>query len=373
MTGQVLRHNARVVSQLSRLDGVPRAYAWGSPTAIPELLGVPPTGEPVAELWFDRQLPFLLKILAADTALSIQVHPTLAQAREGFASEERRGIARDAPERNYRDVNHKPELLCAVTPFDALCGFRPVADTLRFLAELDVSELVPFREALGGTEGLKAAFTAILATPEADRETLIEATLVGCRRLAGGGGEWGRAADAVLCAAADFPGDIGSVIALLLNAVHLTPGEAIYLDAGNVHAYLRGTGVEIMANSDNVLRSGLTPKHVDVPELLRIADFTELAEPRCRWREEDVDTRRFLTPVNDFELAVLTPGDGGTGPARAVTRPVDQVLLCTAGSVSVAGAGEEVVLRPGQAVFVPAGVPTGCTGSGTVFQATTPA
>ena len=152
-------------SRLSRLDGAPRHYAWGSPTAIPGLLGVPPTGEPVAELWFDRRLPFLLKILAADTALSIQVHPDLDQAREGFAREERRGIALDAPERNYRDVNHKPELLCAVTPFTALCGFRPAADTIRFLDALDVGELTPFRRALAGPDGLKAAFTAMLAVP----------------------------------------------------------------------------------------------------------------------------------------------------------------------------------------------------------------
>ena len=373
MPTRALRHNAGVDNGLSRLDGVPRAYAWGSPTAIPELLGEPPTGEPVAELWFDRRLPFLLKLLAADRALSIQVHPNRAQAEAGFAGEERRGIPLDAPERNYRDVNHKPELLCAVTPFEALCGFRPAADTVRLLADLDVPELDPLGAALAGTGGLKAAFTAVLATPDAERASLIAATVEGCRRLATGAGEWRGAAESVLWSAADFPGDLGAVVALLLNPVHLDPGEAIYLDAGNVHAYLRGTGVEIMANSDNVLRSGLTPKHVDVPELLRIADFTGLTEPRCRWREEDGAIRVFLTPAQDFELAVVTlDGAGGTaGPW--LTRPADQILLCTAGSVTVTGSDGEMVLDPGRAVFVPAGLPVRCAGTGTVFRATTPA
>ncbi len=356
--------------RLTPVDGVPRGYAWGSRTAIQGLLGIPATGEPIAELWFDRQLPFLLKILAAERALSIQVHPNLAQAAAGFAAEDRRGIPVAAWGRNYRDANHKPELLCAVTPFDALCGFRPVADTLRFLSELDVAALDPVRQALVGSEGLKAAFTTVLGTPDADRQRLIDATLVGCRHVAGSSGEWRSAADAVLSVAADFPGDMGAIVALLLNSVHLDPGEAIYLDAGNVHAYLRGTGVEIMANSDNVLRAGLTPKHVDVPELLRISDFTELVDPRCPSIEEGDGTRRFLTPARDFELSIL-PIDRDASE-RSVDRSVDQMLLCTAGSVEVVAGSQEVGLVPGHAVFVPAGLATKCVGTGTVFQATTP-
>ncbi|HEY2214940.1 MAG TPA: mannose-6-phosphate isomerase, class I [Acidimicrobiales bacterium] len=356
--------------RLTPVDGVPRDYAWGSLTAIQGLLGIPATGEPMAELWFDRQLPFLLKILAAERALSIQVHPNLAQAAAGFAGEERHGIPVDAWGRNYRDANHKPELLCAVTPFDALCGFRPVADTLGFLDDLDVEALAPVGRALVGSEGLKAAFTTVLGTPDADRQPLIEATLVGCRRLAQSAGEWQGAADAVLSVAADFHGDMGAIVALLLNTVHLEPGEAIYLDAGNVHAYLRGTGVEIMANSDNVLRAGLTLKHVDVPELLHIADFTELVDPRCPWRDEGGDTRRFLTPARDFELATLTMADDTS--ERSVNRSVDQMLLCTAGSAVITAGTQEVELEPGHAVFVPAGLATKCVGSGTVFQASTP-
>ena len=173
--------------------------------------------------------------------------------------------------------------------------------------------------------------------------------------------------------AEDFPGDIGSVVALLLNPVRLAPGEAIFLDAGNVHAYLRGTGVEIMANSDNVLRSGLTHKHLDVPELLRIADFTELVEPRCAWRDEGGGLRRFLTPARDFELTIVSVGGKAGGPTPWLTRPSDQILLCTAGPVVVTSPDGELGLGSGRAVFVPAGLPVRCTGPGTVFRATTPA
>ena len=295
------------------IDGVIRRYPWGSPTAIPRLCGAVPTGEPVAEVWFGShpddpsqvpahgrtldalitadpvrllgaavceqfgaRLPFLLKILAADRALSIQVHPTLEQARAGFAAEESRGVPRDSPVRTYRDANHKPELLCALTPFEGLCGFRPVAETLELLDRLGLPELRPYRDLLAGPNGLRAAFTALLETSE--QAALVDAVVARVRSLPGDPAQG--ALRAVLLAAEDFPGDIGCVVALLLNYVRLEPGEAFYLGAGNVHAYLRGVGVEIMANSDNVLRCGLTPKHIDVPELLKITDFSPLRDPR---------------------------------------------------------------------------------------------
>jgi mannose-6-phosphate isomerase len=364
------------------LDGVVRRYEWGSRTAIPRMLGIEPDGRPAAELWFgahpddpsavpergatldavigadpagtlgaavvDRfgpRLPFLLKVLAADKALSIQVHPNLDQARAGYAREDAAGIARDAPNRNYRDANHKPELLCALTPFDALCGFRPVADSLALLEELAVPELAFVAAALRGTDPLRAAFTAVLTHSEPG--PLVAAV---ARRAAG-------AQDgplhAVRIAAEDFPGDVGAVLALLLNDIRLEPGEAIYLGAGNVHAYLRGTGVEIMANSDNVLRCGLTPKHVDVDELLRITDFTELIEPRLI-----ATGGRFDVPVADFSLIRLEI-DGPTGRHD----PGPSIVLCTEGAVTVGA----LRLGPGRAAFVPAAEPTALSGTGLAF------
>jgi mannose-6-phosphate isomerase len=383
-----------VARELYPLTGVVRDYAWGSLTAIPDLLGEPASDRPAAELWFgahaddsafvtgtsttllevidadpqhllgavtiDRfgaQLPFLLKILAAEHALSIQVHPTLDQARAGFADEDARGIARDATTRNYRDPNHKPELLCALTEFDALCGFRPIADTLRLLAALDLSVLGPITAQLGGLDGLRAAFVAVLALPGPVVAEVVAAS-------AGLTGEWAGLGAAIARAAQDYPGDVGLVLMLLLNFVRLQPGEAIFLGAGNVHAYLHGLGVEIMASSDNVLRCGLTPKHVDVEELLRITDFAPLADPRC-----PVGPGRagFDIPVPDFAMASLVLAQAG--PCRlASDQP--QILLCTAGSARVATGAEEVRLTRGRAVYVSPHAQVRVDGDATLFVAT---
>jgi mannose-6-phosphate isomerase len=368
------------------VEGVIRPYDWGSTSFIQSMLGVEPDGRPAAELWFgdhpgdpspagdatlDRlvaanpvallgeraveqfgpRLPFLMKVLAADRALSLQVHPNLDQARAGFAAEEAAGVPRDARERNYSDPNHKPELLCALTPFDAVCGFRPVAETITLLDELAIGELDFVADALRGPDGLRAAFTAILTHPEP--EVLSDAV---AERTA--------THDALLpaaIAAHDFPGDIGVVLTLLLNHVRLEPGEAVYLGAGNVHAYLRGSGVEIMANSDNVLRCGLTPKHIDVPELLRITDFAELPDPV--WPSTGGADRHYSVPVPDFALTRLVVDD-----RSEVAADGPQLVLCTEGAVQVA----DVAVPPGHGALVPAalsGAPV--TGAGTVFVATT--
>ena len=351
------------------LDGVIRPYAWGSRTEIPALLGIAPTGVPAAELWYGAhpgdpsrvgdstldkliaveperllgssvvqtlgpQLPFILKVLAAETALSIQVHPNLVQARAGYAAEDARGLPRDAPQRNYKDANHKPELLCALTEFDALCGFRPVETTLRLL---DVLELAWLRDVLAG-DGLRAAFTALVSLDEP--VPMVEAVVARLPRLAGT--EWAPLGDALTRVARDFPGDIGVAEALLLNFVRLVPGEAIFLAAGNVHSYLSGMGVEIMANSDNVLRCGFTQKHVDVAELLRITDFTELAEPR--WPAVD---SVFHVPVPDFALSVV---DG----AATLTDRVPRIVLPIEAPVRIEAERAVVELDRGRAAFVAA-------------------
>ena len=366
------------------VDGVVRRYPWGSRTAIPQLLGVEPDGRPAAELWFgahphdasplptvggslaefvatdpdralgpavatrfDGRLPFLLKVLAADRALSIQVHPTLDQARDGYAREQAAGIPEEAPERNYKDPNHKPELLCALTPFDALCGFRPVEQTVALLDELAVPELRFLTDLLRTDDPLRAAFTGVLEHP--DVQPIVAA--VGQRVSDATDGPL----YATRLASQDAPGDVGVVLTLLLNYIRLAPGDAIYLGAGNVHAYLRGTGIEIMASSDNVLRCGLTPKHIDVPELLRITDFTPLPDPL--WPSVG---GRFEVPVPDFALTHLdideTTGLHDDGPC---------IVLCTGGSVSVA----DLPVPSGHAAFVPAGEPASIAGSGEVFVA----
>ncbi len=387
------------------LDGVIRPYAWGSRSAIPRLLGVEPSDRPAAELWygahpddparvadttldkliasdpegmlgarvvaqFGPRLPFLLKVLAAETALSIQVHPNHAQAEAGFAAEDAAGVPRYAPNRNYRDDNHKPELLCALTEFDALCGFRPVLGTLELIDALDVPELAPYRERLSGPDGLRATFALLTS---GNHDGLVDAVTKALPRLAGT--EWASLGTALTRVAGDFPGDIGLAVALLLNYVRLAPGEAIFLAAGNVHAYLRGTGVEILANSDNVLRCGLTSKHIDVPELLKVTDFAPLVDPR--WPDEGQGFGHdFRLPIADFALhsadldAYRKPGQPA-GRCATGTAGQPYLVLCTSGEVTVELSGARVRLGPGRAAFVPArDAAFTLTGRGETFLAT---
>ncbi|MEV5663947.1 mannose-6-phosphate isomerase, class I [Streptomyces flaveolus] len=380
---------------MDRLDNTVRPYAWGSTTAIPTLLGTEPTGEPQAEMWmgahpgapsrtdrgtladvvaadpdkelgpasvarFGPRLPFLLKLLAAGAPLSLQVHPDLAQAKEGYEDEERRGVPLDAPHRNYKDANHKPELICALTEFDGLCGFRAPTETADLLDGLGVASLKPYVDLLRAhpeDAALREVLTAVLtADPEEMSRTVAE-TAVACERLGGAYAPYAGIAH-------HYPGDPGVLAALLLNHVRLQPGEALYLGAGIPHAYLDGLGVEIMANSDNVLRCGLTPKHVDVPELLRIVRF-EPGDPGVLRPEASPDGEEvYDTPIDEFRLSRYVLPEGAA--PHDLTLPAPQILLCTAGSVR---AGEHD-LTPGRSVFVPAGEKAEVSGNGTLFRAT---
>ncbi|MGW7466128.1 mannose-6-phosphate isomerase, class I [Streptomyces xantholiticus] len=389
---------------MDRLANTVRPYAWGSTTAIPELLGVAPTGEPQAEMWmgahpgapsrvtrgaerdrplseviaaaperelgeaavakFGPRLPFLLKLLAAGAPLSLQVHPDLTQARDGYGAEESAGVPLDAPHRNYKDANHKPELICALTPFDGLCGFRSAAAAAELLAGLEVDSLKPYVDLLHAQPeeaALREVLTAVLtADPQEMAATVAEAAAA-AERL---GGDYAPYA----AIAHHYPGDPGVIAAMLLNHVRLQPGEALFLGAGVPHAYLDGLGVEIMANSDNVLRCGLTPKHVDVPELLRIVRF-EATEPGILRPEESPSGEEvYDTPIDEFRLSryVLAPD----AEPRDLTASTPQILLCTAGSVTAG----ELTLAPGESAFVPAGEKAELSGTGggpgTVFRAT---
>ena len=269
------------------VHGRAQHYAWGDPSSIPEMLGQAPDGQPWAEWWMGTHplapstvddgaplqsvagdLPYLLKFMAAAQPLSLQTHPDQHQAAAGFEREEQLGIPRDSPQRLYRDPHAKPEMLCALTTFDTLCGFRPVDDTLALLHELDAHDLAALLAARGaGHDGRGAVSTQIRHCVN-DRG-VPEARIV-------------RKPTLVTELAATYPGDPSVVVTLLLNRVLLGPGEAVFLGPGNLHAYLRGFGVEVMSNSDNVVRGGMTVKHVDVEELLAVLDFDPLARPRRR-------------------------------------------------------------------------------------------
>ncbi len=384
-------------------------YAWGSRTAIAELQNRTPSDAPEAELWmgahpvapsrvvreggeqtlaeaiadaparelgehvasaFGARLPFLLKVLAAAEPLSLQAHPTESLAERGFAEEERRGILRDAPMRNYKDASHKPELLCALGPFDALSGFRAVDETLRVFDGLSVRALEPFLQPLRRSPdaaGLAATFRALMTLPPSDRTRVVEATVSAC----------GRASDAfakeralVVRLGALYPGDMGVVTSLLLNLVHLEQGDAIYLGAGNLHAYLGGVGVEIMASSDNVLRGGLTRKHVDVAELFRVLDFASGPAPILRPARLDEHEEVYRTPAREFELSRIALALG----EPVVRRPRGpEILLVTSGEVTIEGDGRDVRVARGRAAFVPAAAREYVLrGDAAVYRATVP-
>ena len=380
---------------VDRLECTVMPYAWGSRTAIAELRGLPsPSTNPEAELWmgahpmapsrvsrngvpkdlgaviaegaarelggeveatYGPRLPFLVKLLAAEQPLSLQAHPNAEQAKRGFAEEDRRGIPRDAANRSYKDTSHKPELLCALVPVEALCGFRRVSDTLRLFDELAVRELEPVLAPLRkapGPEGLAALFSLLMTMRHDEGARIVAATVAACaKKVAAGGAGFEREYAWARRLAALYPGDVGVVSALLSNLIQLAPGEALYLGAGNLHAYLSGFGVEVMASSDNVLRGGLTKKHVDVPELMRVLDFADGPVHPIRARAIDAHERVWDTPAREFRLSAIEVG-GDDAVIRAVRGP--EIVLCTKGAVAIipADGSPEVVLAPGSSAFV---------------------
>ncbi len=392
---------------MEHLEGALRPYPWGSHTLIAQLRGEPsPSPQPQAELWFGAhpaapatvngqgldeaiaadpaaalgkrvteahgdQLPFLVKLLAAAAPLSIQAHPSLEQAQEGFARENAEGIALNSPNRNYKDPNHKPELIVALTEFRALAGFRPVPDTAAFFAELGSAELDRYATLLptDGEGDLRALFTTLISLPHQPRVELIESVQRAAVELAQKrtAPEWMvEAAEVYLELNQAYPGDVGVLAALLLNVLTLAPGEAAFLRAGQLHAYLSGLGVEVMANSDNVLRGGLTTKHVDVPELVKVLDFDTLENPRAEAVASNGGVE-FQLPVDSFAVRVHSLADGET---LAIDEDGPAIVLCTSGEVR---GTDGFVLSQGNGAWAPASegeVELTAEGAAQVFVAT---
>ncbi len=404
-----------------RLEGVVQHYHWGDEHTLASLLGRPPSGRPEAEYWLgahDRapsrvleateegpprtleqmiaadpiaalgpatakrfgQLPFLFKILAVDQPLSIQAHPNNRQASTGFERENGRGIPIDSPTRNYRDRNHKPELICALRPMEAKCGFRTM-DGLRQVASLfrtkPVTRVFSTLDLAAGArlddDGqavvIKELMHRLLTLSPAQIGQIVDAAVSECRSMVGendGDGDLERRVNATTgpigraelartvawtVRAHDCYGpDVGVLVALLLNHIVLEPGQGLFLEAGNVHAYLSGVGVELMANSDNVLRCGLTSKHVDVDELLAIAEFTP---GRPLILEPEGAEHRFAPPIPEFSLVRMVVGpdmEPGCWLECDVGGP--EIVLATGGPMIVESGIDRWAMRPGQAVFV---------------------
>jgi len=371
-----------------------RNYAWGSHTALATLLGHPqPSIDPQAEMWigahpadpsmlyladgertlrevvdddptkvlgsevanrFDGALPFLLKLLAAESPLSLQAHPTMAQAHVGFEAEQAAGIPIDAPNRNYKDRSHKPEMIYALTPFETLCGFRRTEESVRLLDDLAAPELDDVRSELTGRPGAAGLRSVVCGLLESERTAAaanVQAVADLCRARSTKDGRFALEYAMAARLSDHYPGDPGVLIALLMNRIDLAPGEAIYLPAGNMHAYLSGFGVEIMASSDNVLRGGLTTKHVDVAELSEIVVFEPLSPQRITPVPVGPDELAFRTPTPEFEFSVITVRPRG----RSLSHVGPQVLLAIDGSATLTDAqGCRLTLSQGQSVFIPA-------------------
>ncbi|MFF5793491.1 mannose-6-phosphate isomerase, class I [Paeniglutamicibacter sp. NPDC012692] len=378
-----------------------RNYPWGSRTLIADLLGREPGAEPEAEMWIgahpsapsrvvsgapgetpglddlisrdagtllgtglagqDGSLPFLLKLLAAEKPLSIQVHPNAAQAAEGFAAENAAGIPLDAPHRNYRDAAHKPEMIYALTDFAALSGFREPAEIsglfsllLPRISGVAAEACADIIGLLAGEDALRNAFGRLLCgAPE-----LTELTAGALQAVRSDESLRSHPALAELPSLdAHYPNDPGILVSLMLNLIQLAPGQAIYLAAGNAHAYLRGLGVEVMANSDNVLRGGLTAKHIDLPELLRITVFEPQEVPLLSPETTAFGQQVFAPPFDEFQLQhIEIPAAGDATDMADADVPIAAngpvLMVCVDGQLVVDTPRGDLVLHRGESVFI---------------------
>jgi len=409
---------------VQRLTNTVRDYDWGSRLHIARMQGQPAAEHPMAEMWlgahpgapstladgralddaiaadpagllgdrvadrFEGRLPFLMKLLAAAEPLSLQVHPTSERARAGYAEEDRAGVPLDAPDRNYRDRSHKPELIYALTRFEGMAGFRDLGRTTEILRLLELPWLddVIARFESSGTpfQSLRAVVAEWLALSGAelvDRVAQLGAAAAAAEERAhrvdpryrppsidrqSVERESRRVFAEATSLAAKYPADPGVLVTLLLNHVVLAPGEALFLDAGVIHAYTSGFGVEIMAASDNVVRAGLTPKHVDIPELMRIADFRPMPAPL--WAPAESETVQvFEPPVRDFALEIAEL------PATSLASSGPRIVLALGGAVTVTAGGATLELGSAESAFVSdADGPLTVTGEGRVAVASVP-
>ncbi len=384
------------------LTGTVQHFDWGDRTEIPRILGIDPDGQPWAEYWlgahlggpsafddepgqtlahylehhpeelgetslatYGAKLPYLMKILSAAGPLSIQVHPTREQAVSGFAKESLMGLPVSHPERSYKDDWPKPETIIALTPFEGLLGFRDPEETASLFEALGVanelaSVIGPLRDRTESL-ALQEVFLDVLTIRR--RRHLVDLVLARAVEFLDAGGALGEFARTAVEIDEHFPGDPGILAALLMNRFRLEPGEAVSLEAGVLHAYLRGTGIEVMASSDNVIRGGLTHKHIDVDGLLGLVDFSTL-HPQVRQPEGSDGVYRYPTEFPEFEVWLLTPTtDRGVAMPRTETC---RIALVTDGDFTLEG-DDVARLARGQAVFVPAGEQVHVEGRGQLF------
>ncbi len=373
-----------------RLDNPIKNFEWGCKYALSELFSIPnPNMQPQAELWmgahsngssrlyigedewsledainsdpaywlgqkteeYGNKLPFLMKILAANQPLSIQVHPSKAAAGIGYAKENTLRVAFDAPERNYKDPNHKPELVYAITPYLAMNGFRELDVIYKFFSTIElpsIASLVLVFLSEPNERSLKKLFTAILQLNDSEKMRVLS-ELLSFEPLAEHDDDIVEAVNLIAELATLYPSDVGLFSPLFLNVIELSPGEAMFLYAETPHAYLKGVGVEVMANSDNVLRAGLTPKHIDVPELIANTKFSSIKASDIRMKPiRNGDRQIYPIPVDDFKFDIINSG------ILEVTVSSPEILLCIEGEIKINVLDSQLFLKKGESIVVPA-------------------
>lgn len=362
---------------MRRLHNMTQAYDWGSTSDIPRFLGRSSTGEPVAEMWLGTHplapsqietpqglrpladvagdVPFMLKILAAEQPLSIQVHPGPAEARAGFEREEAAGVPLESPERIYKDPRHKPEMVYALSTFDTLVGFRPTAEILRVFAQLDspsINAASATLRAKTGYKGIVRVLENLLIAPPPPAE--VNQLVIQCKALVHDGVDIKRAYSTAAMIARHHPGDVGIVVSLLLNRFTLQPGEAMFLGTGVIHAHLSGLCLEAMANSDNVMRAGLTRKALHAEGLIQCLEAGMSRVARVEPGYPTFSTEVYSPAVDEFALAVtqVSPGDPD---GVALISAEHSIIMCIGGAVQVLNAGgEKLTLSRGDAVYTDA-------------------
>lgn len=385
---------------MQRLTGRVQHYAWGSRGAIPRILGAAPDGQPWAEYWLGahssapselaggepldahlaghpqeigetsvadmgERLPYLMKILSAAHSLSLQAHPSRVQAQAGFAAENAAGLPLDASERLFRDDWPKPEMIVALTDFEVLAGFRDPAESLALIDALGPTDnlqevLRPLRHG-PAAQGIGAVLRACLSESQLFRNGVAE-LVASARRRTGDTGPLGQLALTATQLDDDHPGDSSILAALLMNRVALRPGQQIHQSAGAIHAYLRGTGIEVMANSDNVMRGGLTTKHVDVDALLRIADLEPAPVTPAGPRELSPGLGVYDTPYPEFRLWRLAP-EAGT-QVELPDPQAGRILLVIRGELACSDWADSAKVSPGQSLWLPSGDLVGARADG---------
>lgn len=371
-----------------RLHNVIQNYAWGTKDALNSLFDITNTNnQPQAEIWMGAhpngcskitvnnkeillsdfissdmkhilgektakkfgELPYLFKILSAEKALSVQVHPSKKQAELGFLKEESINVPLSAGFRNYKDPNHKPELVYALTPYQAMNGFREYPEILGFFHQLQIDEIATDVSTFQKNQtenGLSHFFKTLLSLNKAKKDICVAKLLAFAKTQ-----QTDSLYALIQVLAEQYPGDIGLFSPLLLNTLTLLPGEAMFLDANTPHAYIKGTGLEIMANSDNVLRAGLTPKHIDVPELIANTRCIPIAQKNLRLKpKKDHNAEHYPVPVNDFKFSIYHHSNN-----MQLNTQSAEILIAIDAPLTLDHLNEEsITLQKGESVFIPA-------------------